>query len=347
MSGYEQLASIAIIDELNKTKVLLKNALKQSFTERSFSYDLEEDQLAVLIMSGQNSEEECRSNIGDSLEKLLITARTFIKSPLSIGIGNIYHNLFEINHSLEEAKEALGFRLKENRNQVIWFAEIEQELQEYYYPIELEMRLISATKAGDREHVLSIFEILEKENTRTRKLPPDDTKHLYFEVESTLAKIRSRLAGYIKPEKAKEETSEPMDFKLSRLTGRYLDICARINESKKSHNTRLISKISEYLGNHYNDPNLCLTSVASDFSITESYLSFFFKEQTGVNFSWQVEKLRIDSAVDLLRTTHLSINEIARSVGYNSDKTFRRVFKRVKGSSPSEYRQDYLLNKIV
>ena len=87
--------------------------------------------------------------------------------------------------------------------------------------------------------------------------------------------------------------------------------------------------------------------MASTFSITESYLSFFFKEQTGENFSGYVETVRITHAVELLRTTEMSIADVAAAVGYNSDKTFRRVFKKAKGISPSDYRRDLALRRIV
>ena len=109
----------------------------------------------------------------------------------------------------------------------------------------------------------------------------------------------------------------------------------------------MIKGISEYLEKNYKDPNICLYSVASKFLITESYLSFFYKEQTGVNFSYKLEKIRVEHAVDLLKDTKMHIKEIASEVGYFSDKTFRRVFRRVKGLSPSEFRQEYILNRII
>ena len=51
-----------------------------------------------------------------------------------------------------------------------------------------------------------------------------------------------------------------------------------------------------------------------------------------------IEKLRIEKSCDLIKNTDMKIADIAEMVGYTSDKSFRRAFKKIIGVSPVEYR---------
>ena len=84
---------------------------------------------------------------------------------------------------------------------------------------------------------------------------------------------------------------------------------------------------------------MCLAGVADRFGISEQYLSSLFKQNQGINFSTYVEDVRIDKAKDYLKTTGLSVGEIAGLVGYGSTNSFCRAFKRVTGINASEYRK--------
>jgi YesN/AraC family two-component response regulator len=71
-----------------------------------------------------------------------------------------------------------------------------------------------------------------------------------------------------------------------------------------------------------------------------AYLSQLYKDQTGVNFSDDLEKYRMKKAKDLLLNKDLSIEDISARTGYQSATAFRRAFKRVEGISPSEFRSE-------
>ena len=109
--------------------------------------------------------------------------------------------------------------------------------------------------------------------------------------------------------------------------------------AKNQSQAQLVNRIKEYIQEVYVDSNLGLGMVASQFNISEGYISSLFKEQTGINFTEYVEDLRINRACDLLKDTSLNINDIGEQVGYNSVQSFRRAFKRIHGISPSELRK--------
>ncbi|TMV43042.1 AraC family transcriptional regulator [Paenibacillus mesophilus] len=92
-----------------------------------------------------------------------------------------------------------------------------------------------------------------------------------------------------------------------------------------------------YVHAHYTE-RLTLDMVAKHLHISESYVSRMFRERTGRSFLEYVHQLRIDSAASMLVTTDRTIMDIAFDTGFESPRTFYRVFKEVRGQSPKEYR---------
>lgn len=82
-----------------------------------------------------------------------------------------------------------------------------------------------------------------------------------------------------------------------------------------------------------------LQYLADAMQINPVYLSRFFKEKTGINFSDYLLKKKMESASALLKETNYSIYEISELVGYSNDKNFSRAFKKYYGVPPTSYRQ--------
>jgi AraC-like DNA-binding protein len=86
------------------------------------------------------------------------------------------------------------------------------------------------------------------------------------------------------------------------------------------------------------DEELSLTKVAKFVNISANHLSERFKEVTGMNFVNYIAQIRTEKACDLLQDRQRRISEIAFAVGFQSLSQFNRVFKKLSGKSPTEYR---------
>ncbi|MBP1988594.1 helix-turn-helix transcriptional regulator [Paenibacillus eucommiae] len=95
--------------------------------------------------------------------------------------------------------------------------------------------------------------------------------------------------------------------------------------------------ILHYLHIHYTD-KVSLESLSEHFDVSVSYVSRLFKQYMGTSFLSYLHQLRIESAVNLLTSTHMSIIDIAAESGFESVRTFSRVFQNLKKVTPSEYR---------
>lgn len=86
--------------------------------------------------------------------------------------------------------------------------------------------------------------------------------------------------------------------------------------------------------------DLTLSELAATLNINASYLSTVFKKETGKTVTGYVNEKRIELAQELLKTTNLQIQTIAQYCGIVDVHYFTRLFKKLSGVSPKQYRED-------
>ncbi|MEK5029982.1 helix-turn-helix domain-containing protein [Paenibacillus sp. FSL R7-0302] len=101
----------------------------------------------------------------------------------------------------------------------------------------------------------------------------------------------------------------------------------------------LANKVREYIGCNYADPDFSLTHVADSFAMNTKTVSRIFKEEIGENFVDYLARLRMEEAKRLLTGTSEPVQSIAERVGYLYPMSFIRVFKKLEGITPGEYRK--------
>jgi YesN/AraC family two-component response regulator len=105
----------------------------------------------------------------------------------------------------------------------------------------------------------------------------------------------------------------------------------------------MITRAKEYIKQNHAE-ELSLGQVAKAVNTSTFYFCKMFKKGTGLNFTEYVSRVRIESAKNLLLNPNLRISEIAYQVGFQSLTHFNRVFKKVVGESPTDYRAKVHLN---
>jgi AraC-like DNA-binding protein len=98
-----------------------------------------------------------------------------------------------------------------------------------------------------------------------------------------------------------------------------------------------IARAKTYILEHQSD-NLSLGQVAKAVNASSFYFCKLFKKSTGINFVDYVSRRRIEKAKNLLMNPNCLVSEIAFEVGFQSLTHFNRVFKKLTGRSPSQYR---------
>lgn len=106
----------------------------------------------------------------------------------------------------------------------------------------------------------------------------------------------------------------------------------------------VIARAKEYIQEHQTE-NLRLSHVARAVNTSTFYFCKMFKKVTGINFTDYLSRVRIEKSKNLLLNPNLRVSEIAFEVGFQSLTHFNRVFKKILGQSPTEYRAQLLGNR--
>ncbi len=110
-------------------------------------------------------------------------------------------------------------------------------------------------------------------------------------------------------------------------------ICSNLKSSQVKK-VQLSQQVILFLQEHLSDPDLSTQMTAEHFHISDNTLQKIIKSQTGRTFAEYVEEGRIRKAIQLLKTTNLSVESIALECGFSSYNSMYKVFKRRYNLSP-------------
>lgn len=126
------------------------------------------------------------------------------------------------------------------------------------------------------------------------------------------------------------------DYK--RFFDSFVAVAADSIKRKRDEKDPVVEFFSDYLESHYAE-DLSLDSVADRMNMSSNYLSSYIKEKTGTNFSDHLNNVRIRQAKEMLYGTSLTIQDIGERIGYRNVTSFIRMFKKITGLTPGDYRK--------
>lgn len=135
-------------------------------------------------------------------------------------------------------------------------------------------------------------------------------------------------------------------YELSRCDGARTLASSSYAKVDVQSDSRRVLKVKNYISTHYQE-DLRLADLASLAGMSSSAFSRFFKLRTGRNLSDYIIDQRLGYASRQLVDTSKSISEISFACGFNNLSNFNRIFKKKKGCSPSEFRENYRKTRII
>ncbi|PLS14798.1 DNA-binding response regulator [Bacillus sp. M6-12] len=122
---------------------------------------------------------------------------------------------------------------------------------------------------------------------------------------------------------------------------REINIFLKLVKRRSSRkNVNIIYEVEKYIQANF-DRDVKLQEIADKFYLSREYISRKFKQEFNVNISDYLVKVRMNKAKSLLKNSQMKVYEIAVIAGYQDDKYFRKVFKKITGVTPNEYRDSH------
>ena len=306
--------------------------------------NLDGDQVVLLMSIEKKRREYFKEETERKIRRIKEAMPLDVSEQFFVYGGNEVESLTELKDSYNNAVYMFQNERGQIDNTVIWYINNFVNIPSYP-PQDFSLKLMHYVMAGDSEGLHDALEEIIKKYFIENSLPVYLQHMLLNELQTALFRIIRRIgtdeseySAYYN--KLEENNNATLLNQFTLTLNLYRVVCKGVGDKKKLKDTSVITaSIASYIDINYGDKNLSLTSVADIFGISEPYLSSIFKQSLGINFSTYVEGVRIEKAKEFLEKTNLSIGEISDHVGYGSANSFCRAFKRVMGSSASEYRK--------
>lgn len=101
-----------------------------------------------------------------------------------------------------------------------------------------------------------------------------------------------------------------------------------------------LPKILEWIRVH-SLQNISLVDVSHEFNYSREYLARYFKKQMGMSMQQYINNLKLSKAKELLCESDMNVKEIAEALGFQDEKYFMKLFKRMEDTTPKQYRNAY------
>ncbi len=256
---------------------------------------------------------------------------------------NVYDDVMQMPKAYRTAKKILDYKYIFKQERVIFQDRIkENSFNKYYYPIELESKLILRTLSSNEISVKRIIDEMFNEKNSS-SMDKKYIKEFGVLLYNTLNRIFIQL-GEI------NENISVKDYNINEILAindatelkevfqsKILEVCklTKIEEENDIESVKI--KIERYLDENYMI-DISLENLADYLGHSFKYTSVLFKKVMGDNFKNYLSIYRIEKAKELMQENEgLRIKDLAELVGYNSSNTFIRIFRKYEGISPGKY----------
>ena len=114
-----------------------------------------------------------------------------------------------------------------------------------------------------------------------------------------------------------------------------------LRKENQPESMELTHRLVHYVMEHFQEP-LTLEILAKELHINKYYLSHIFSGRLHINFRGYLNRIRLEYALQLIRSTRQPLTSVWEEAGFNSQRSFNRIFQETMGMTPLEYRKSIL-----
>ncbi|MBO2944391.1 helix-turn-helix domain-containing protein [Paenibacillus sp. F411] len=308
------------------------------------AYDVEGTEPATVVMIA-GMEEAAPNSLWQELYSAYSEKNDI---PLTVGIGYAYRDLTELSKSFLEATTALQYKSIKGARQMIFFQEIDTAAasSQSYPKAQLDVLEQALRQRNADKSMVAAAALMQTMKAECRTLLA--AKYYCFDIVHLFSRAMTdavpSAVAYDYPDVlslTRNNTLEELEQSVLRMCR---DVCAQMEQLQQQEEEGakpLEQLMLDYIHQQYNDYQFSVKQMAEHFSVSTVYLGKYFKEKTGSTVLEYTNKLRIEKAKDILRTTDIPLQDIVNQVGYSDVSSFIRKFKQLVSMTPGEYRKLY------
>ncbi|HZG83400.1 helix-turn-helix domain-containing protein [Paenibacillus sp.] len=302
----------------------------------------------TLVFDDPNANEDFRTSVYSLAKRIQEGIESCLALRVSIGVSRMYSGPKDAKIAYREARDALKYRVLYGQKTILRIEDVQPaQAVATQYPKDLERQILDAVKMADREGLPPLLDAFFKDI--------GGQYHNYNDYQIAVTRFFVNLIRLLQESGVPQ--LEPFGGEPPRLeqlhalasvqdvrdwfAGQLIGPMMRVFEEQRKNRHRTISQeIVEMIHRDY-DTDLTLESCSHALNYHPSYISKVLRQELGISFSDYLLRYRIQKAKEMLEETDLKVSEIAEKLGYNNSQNFIRSFRKLAGTTPGSYREDY------
>ncbi|WP_163195159.1 response regulator [Clostridium thermarum] len=345
--GYKNINENAFKLLLDKSESIVNRHLKDNCID--FAVYIANRNIYVLLNFDAELKKNLRKQFKAIIDEIVSLNDLFLDITATIGTGSIVKDISHFHQSLKEAEKAIRYRIVTGTGKIIDSKNIQ----------DVNIKVSDFLASERINKFTSLIEILAENDIKNwiSQICESVARNKYVTGEQILKISNNIIDFFLLTIKRNNFTLEDEAsflknyyecieecYSIQQVFGLLSDLILKevnnIISMKKQADTKPIRQAKQYIHQNYSSP-LTLEEVSGMVGFNPTYFSYIFKKETGLGFLEYLSTVRINKAKDLLTETDYSISEISEEVGYMDLKHFSKLFKKMVGLNPSEYRKIY------
>lgn len=257
------------------------------------------------------------------------------------GISTIHNGLEGLREAYQEAVDAVLSLSLYGLKHIALYNPSEKDDKKYHYTADEENMFINYNLSGYRDNALQLLNNIIKKN-QNRKISIANMKELYLKLYFTGKLILDKKKLSLTRNTDSEQiniTEAYKDMNVINLSQHVFNFLLKIINSSFNHKKGKLDvhAVIDYINENFRN-DFSLEMIAENFKVSTGHLSYLLKNHLGMSYQEYINDLRIKKAKKLLSETHVTIDKISTECGFNSRHTFIRMFKKLEGITPTQYR---------
>lgn len=330
---------------VSKCRDTIDQTLKECAAEHVFVFSQQDSTFLGLVNTRPEQTGQLVRRVKKLFERLTVALDVYARISITIGIGMILSDPGEIGQSVRAAAMCVRIKCILGAQRIYYSEEYDRENLGASLNAAQTGALRALMEAGRPEDVAQWLQSVYAKPDAYYQEHPIEALALTdsaFDVFAALCKMQGidlreeeRVCGRADLERA---------VSFGEITRRLAAFFVRILEADRSLRLQRgnypVERAKAYIAGHLGEP-FRLEDISEAIDLSPSYLSNLFRKETGETISEYTQRLRLEKAKTLLRSTGMNINEIASAVGYADAKHFSKLFRKVIGAKPQDYRKMY------
>ncbi len=332
----------SLSDDSNKATFFLSRLIQEIISEKALetlAFQIEHDQIISII--GFDQKQLLASSIVNEVIEKLKNENEYLF--LTVAISDKFKDISRLNAAYSEVYRLAGQRTLNQVTQVLTSERLVDSNSRFYFSNKQERDFSSLLLNGRIEGSIDLVDHILDMNFQKKvslsyfqKL----SSHLVNECVCVFTVLGLKIADAVDIDDIYSQINGCFTIKqFKNLFADFVTALAKPLANSIQKSDYIKNYVLTYIEKHYSE-DVYLDLLSGKLGITSNYLCRNFKMKTGMHFIDYLNNFRIERAKELLLETSQKIKSVAHGVGYRSENTFIRIFKKYTAQTPGEFRRN-------